>query len=298
MISAYAQTREAIAYYQWGALHRDAHLMLCMHSYGLNSSEFDRTNSSLVHDGITSIGFDVPGHGKSPFTAAQMDVDYEAATICGQLHDNPLLNDRPLTLMGHCMGGLTAIRTARKLLEEGYDHLRSLIILTIGANIPRGIPRTDQQSREFLESHLCRETASYVDFSEMDGCSLGTIQKAAFRNTDARTLEYFAQNRHQRLHDDIEHISAAGIPVLFVAAAMDPLVSTKEITCAATNGTPPALYHYANGDMHHHSGSGPRRVIVADQASHYFPCRRPQILTDIIRLNGDFLRLPEKKHNI
>lgn len=101
----------------WGD--QPAHTVL-LHGMALNAHTWDTT---LLYWGAPVVAVDLPGHGES---AWREDRDYSPATLAAALRPflDELLADgalaAPLTLVGHSLGGLTAIDLAAARDDVGH----------------------------------------------------------------------------------------------------------------------------------------------------------------------------------
>lgn len=78
-----------------------------LHGAGLNAHTFDPTILALGH---SAISFDLPGHGRS---AWRDDANYQPDTIAPSLATAiDVMAAEPQILVGHSLGGLTALRVA------------------------------------------------------------------------------------------------------------------------------------------------------------------------------------------
>lgn len=109
-----------------------------LHGAGLYAHSFDAVN--LLLSG-TRVAFDLPGHGAS---AWRQDADYTAGTLAQQLA--PLFANltKPITLVGHSLGGLTAL-----LLAEIYPaNIKHLVLVDI--------------TPDTLSSHASQKVAEFL----------------------------------------------------------------------------------------------------------------------------------------
>ena len=144
---------DAVSALVWGE--RPAQVVL-LHGMALNAHTWDTT---LLHwsamgdtaqreaagQGVNVVAVDLPGHGDS---AWREDRDYSPATLAGALSPflDQLLDDGvlagPLTLVGHSLGGLTAID-----LAAGRDDVAHVITLD---SLP-GLVESGQGAGDFME---------------------------------------------------------------------------------------------------------------------------------------------------
>ena len=122
---------------RWGT---DPVSVVWLHGAGLNAHTFDGT---ILSCGLPSLAIDLPGHGHSPW---RQDVDYRPETNAGPVADTiSAVGVRPggAVVVGHSLGGLTAIA-----LAAGSPELTSGLVLV---DISPGLqPDGAQPVRDFL----------------------------------------------------------------------------------------------------------------------------------------------------
>lgn len=122
-----------------------------LHGAGLNAHTFDPTILAL---GYPSLSFDLPGHGKS---AWREDADYQPVSIAPALASAiDVMAATPQILVGHSLGGLTALHIAATH-PELVSHL-VMIDITPGVSAGDGASSV----REFIGGRSTYDTVDQI----------------------------------------------------------------------------------------------------------------------------------------
>lgn len=134
----------------------------------------------LMTDTITCTMLDLPNHGRSPWTDS-LDHDYIASLVAEDLVERGAA-ERPITLMGHSMGGKVAMRLALRHPEL----LRRLVVEDIA-------PAYQPDMSEFDEIVAALQA---IDLAELQGRE---DADAALRDTvrSQRTRSFLLTNLHR-----------------------------------------------------------------------------------------------------
>lgn len=122
-----------------------------LHGAGLNAHTFDRTILALGHPALS---VDLPGHGRS---AWRSDADYRPDTLVPAVAESLRhFTEQPQLVVGHSLGGLTALSLAARYPEL----VRALIIL----DITPGVRADDGRAsiREFIAGQSSFETVDEI----------------------------------------------------------------------------------------------------------------------------------------
>lgn len=177
----------AISALTWGDA--PAHAVL-LHGMALNAHTWDTT---LLYWEVPAVAVDLPGHGES---AWREDKDYSPATLAASL--SPFLDGllssgtlaAPLTLVGHSLGGLTAIELAGA--RKDVDHVVVLDALP-GVVDPQADP---SEFMDRLEAMVGGDAPSVYDSREQivrmatalgfGGKSEAAVRRGVIHNTRVR----------------------------------------------------------------------------------------------------------------
>lgn len=125
--------------------------LVALHGAGLNAHSFDPMLTALA---APAIAVDLPGHGRSSWRA---DADYSPATLATDLA--PVLTrlaPKPVALLGHSLGALTAVMLAAAM----PDQVTQLILIDMTPGVR---PRRDAGSvTEFIQGQR-----SFASISEI-----------------------------------------------------------------------------------------------------------------------------------
>lgn len=122
-----------------------------LHGAGLNAHTFDPTIIAL---GRSAISFDLPGHGRS---AWRDDADYQPGTIAPALASAiGVMASGPQILVGHSLGGLTALRVTAAH-PELVQHL-VIVDITPGVSASNGAASV----REFIGGRSAYDSVEQI----------------------------------------------------------------------------------------------------------------------------------------
>lgn len=200
-----------------------------VHGAGLNAHSFDPTVLALA---APALAVDLPGHGHSDW---RDDAEYRPDLLAGDLA--AVLTARapaPVTLVGHSLGGLTAILTAAAAPER----VRALVVVDISPGV---IPQRDAGAiTEFITGQ--RDFASHDEIVDRAiafgiGSDRAALARGVALNTRRRDDGRWEWRHHLALLDRLpvaagddpapfaplwgalEHVQAAGVPLTLIAAS-------------------------------------------------------------------------------
>ena len=218
-------------------------LVVCLHGLCMNSTIFQNFAEyfALRRKLFRVLAFDLPGHG---FTDPMPNGDYCLDTGVRLLAEG-LAESVNHTVLGYSMGGLYAIRYA----AQYPDRVNSLILasishktmykLTLGCVTAEEALARIKHSYEKLAD--CNEKV-VPDFSEFAGRRDGQVLSAAFSGMDLSAAEkLIKENWPDEFDSDLEKISKANIPVLWLHGECDNLLSeedTREASRKALSSAP------------------------------------------------------------
>lgn len=214
-----------------------------LHGAGLNAHGYDPTVLALD---APALSFDLPGHGKSDW---RDDAAYRPDTLAPDVIAAIVqLTSEPFTLVGHSLGGLTAMLVAAALPEL----VQQLVILDISPGLE---PKRDAGSvNEFIIGQ--RDFASHEEIIDRAiafgighdraalarGVALNTRQRADGRWEWSHHFAHLeslpatsgtAVRPYEYLWESLTAAHEAGVPIMLVAASQG-MVSPEMITEWAT----------------------------------------------------------------
>jgi pimeloyl-ACP methyl ester carboxylesterase len=118
-------------------------LVLLLHGGGQTRYAWAATAASLIEDGFDVARYDARGHGDSDWSPNR---DYRMETHARDIIDALRMLDRPASLVGASMGGVSGLIAA----AEAPERVRSLVLVDI---VPRFAPEGVERVRSFMLAH-------------------------------------------------------------------------------------------------------------------------------------------------
>jgi pimeloyl-ACP methyl ester carboxylesterase len=118
-------------------------LVLLLHGGGQTRHAWAATAARLIEEGFDVVRYDARGHGDSDWSPNR---DYRMETHARDIIDALRMLDRPASLVGASMGGVSGLIAA----AEAPERVRSLVLVDI---VPRFAPKGVERVRSFMLAH-------------------------------------------------------------------------------------------------------------------------------------------------
>jgi acylglycerol lipase len=195
--------------------------LIILPGYSEHSARYHPIANRFVDHGCNVFSMDYEGHGKSDGLKGDIrEFSYHVDDVQQYLNAIRKENDRPIWLLGHCMGGLVATQLAHRL--QSKDIIQRLILSAPLFSFGTEVPRIVQDTAKYVSSMA----ATFPILSiEEDWLSTDAVALKAYREDDlnyhgklrARMASHLIQNGK----DAREKLLELDIPVLLIHSQKD-----------------------------------------------------------------------------
>lgn len=207
--------------------------LLIVHGVGEHSGRYDEFARYLAARRINIVTFDLAGYGRSEgkkgFITDFSDFTSDVAFIASTMRKELGLNNIPLFLMGHSLGGLIALRTATQFEDLG---LKGLISIGVPFKLKVSVPGWWRRLLLFLAEMLpwlhFEDSSIKPNMLTHDEEKLQELSQDKYHHykRSLRFIREYFRNAHQSFTEDGATISC---PFLLLQGGDDSVVCPKAV---------------------------------------------------------------------